>query len=247
MKIPPKKPHFFKPILPGFKNGLKIPIGFLKYLKGQDHIKRCAVLRSAGKKWRIKLNDKRFEEGWGKFSEENDLKLGDMLVFRHEGNMEFEVFIFDSSHCDREYAEYLQGEGGGGRGARAVEEILKKFEFKEAAIDNPCGQSHVVCIVRSYCLSKCYFRLPGKFARANGLINKKCRLIIRDEKRRSWNLKLYTSCSQVYIGGRWAEFRVANDIKEGDHITFKVVANGEMPIWKFHGKYSGKKDAKQSP
>ncbi|KAJ8538805.1 hypothetical protein K7X08_030101 [Anisodus acutangulus] len=50
-----------------------------------------------------------------------------MLVFRHEGNMEFEVCIFDSSHCDREYVEYLQEEGGG---ARYVEEISKKFGFK---------------------------------------------------------------------------------------------------------------------
>ncbi|KAK6781594.1 hypothetical protein RDI58_019390 [Solanum bulbocastanum] len=232
MKIPSKKPHFFKPILPGFKNGIKIPIGFLKYLKGYEHIKR-AVLKRGGKKWRIKLNELRFEEGnWGKFVEENDLQLGDLLVFRHEGNMEFEVSVFDSSHCDREYAEYLQeeGEGGGGR-ARTVEEISKEFEFKEAATHN---QSHVVCNVTAYCLSKCYFCLPGKFARANGLINKKCSLIIRDEKRRSWSLKLYTSYSQVYIGGRWAELRDANDIKEGDHITFKVVANGEMPIWEFH-------------
>ncbi|XP_049349767.1 B3 domain-containing protein REM5-like [Solanum verrucosum] len=128
MKIPSKKPHFFKPILPGFKNGIKIPIGFLKYLKGYEHIKR-AVLKRGGKKWRIKLNEHRFEEGnWGKFVEENDLQLGDLLVFRHEGNMEFEVSVFDSSHCDREYAEYLQEEGGGR--ARTVEEISKKFEFK---------------------------------------------------------------------------------------------------------------------
>ncbi|XP_015085026.1 B3 domain-containing protein REM8-like isoform X1 [Solanum pennellii] len=230
MKIPSKKPHFFKPILPGFKNGIKIPIGFLKYLKGYEHIKR-AVLKRGGKKWRIKLNEHRFEESnWGKFVEENDLQLGDLLVFRHEGNMEFEVYVFDSSQCDREYAEYLQEEGGGGR-AQTVEEISKEFEYKEATTRN---QSHVVCKVRGYCLSKCYFRLPGKFARANGLINKKCSLIIRDEKRRSWSLKLYTSYSQVYIGGRWAELRDANDIKEGDHITFKVVANGKMPIWEFH-------------
>ncbi|KAJ8561122.1 hypothetical protein K7X08_027312 [Anisodus acutangulus] len=230
MKIPPKKPHFFKPILPGFKNGLKIPIVFLKYVKEYEHIKR-AILKKAGKKWRVKLNDQRFEAGWGKFTVENDVQLGDMLVFRHEGNMEFEVTIFDSSHSDREYAEYLQEEGGG---ARDVEEISKKFEIKEAATDNPSGQSHVVCIVRSYCLSKSYFRLPGKFSRENGLINKKCGLIIRDERQRSWNLKLYTSTSQVYIGGKWAEFRDANDIKEGDHIKFVVVSNGKRPIWKFH-------------
>ncbi|XP_059305792.1 B3 domain-containing protein REM8-like isoform X1 [Lycium ferocissimum] len=240
MKVAPKKPHFFKPILPGFKNGLKIPIGFLKYLKGYEHIKR-AVLKRAGKKWLVKVNDQLLKAGWRKFAKENELQLGDLLVFRHEGNMEFEVTIFDSSHCDREYVEYLQGGGGG---ARTIEEISKKFEFKEAATDDPIGQSHVVCIVRSYCLSKSYFRLPGEFSRANGLINKKCRLIIRDEKRRSWNLKLYTSTSQVYIGGKWAEFRDANDIKGGDHITFVVVANGKRPIWNFYSNGTEKPEHK---
>nr|XP_016469446.1 PREDICTED: putative B3 domain-containing protein REM15 isoform X6 [Nicotiana tabacum] len=77
-------------------------------------------------------------------------------------------------------------------------------------------------------------RLPGKFTKANGLKNKKCGLIIRGERQRSWNLKLYTSYSQVYIGGKWGEFRDANDIKVGDRIMFEVVANGERPIWKFH-------------
>ncbi|XP_055821815.1 B3 domain-containing protein REM9-like [Solanum dulcamara] len=107
MKVPPKKPHFFKPIQSGFKNGLKIPIGFLKYLKGHDQHEH-AILRRAGKKCLVKLNEHRFEEGWGKFAEEHDVQLGDMLVFRHEGKMEFEVSIFDSTHCDREYAEYMQ-------------------------------------------------------------------------------------------------------------------------------------------
>ncbi|KAM3266552.1 B3 domain-containing protein REM14-like [Capsicum annuum] len=107
MEIPPKKPHFFKPILPGFKNGLKIPIGFLKYLKGHDHIEHV-VLKRAGNKWLVKMNGRRLEDGWEKFAEEHDLRLGDMLIFRHEGDMDFDVSIFDSTHCDTEYAEYMQ-------------------------------------------------------------------------------------------------------------------------------------------
>ncbi|XP_049349766.1 B3 domain-containing protein REM10-like [Solanum verrucosum] len=109
MKIPLKKPHFFKPILPGFKDGLNIPIGFLKYLRGHEHIKH-ALLKSAGKKWLVKVDGRCFKEGWKKFVEDHDLQLGDLLIFRHEGDMEFEVSIFDSTHCDREYVEYLEVE-----------------------------------------------------------------------------------------------------------------------------------------
>ncbi|MCD7446412.1 hypothetical protein HAX54_006021 [Datura stramonium] len=246
MKIPPKKPHFLKPIQLGFKHSLKIPVGFFKYLKGQEHIEH-AVLKWAGKKWRIKLNDKRFEEGWGKFSEENDLKLGDMLVFRHEGNMEFEVSIFDSTHCDREYAEYLQDE----RGDHTVEEISKKFKFKEkpssgiklskkasshlkdATHHKSFGHSHFECTIREYCSSGRYMYLPQQFTHANGLTNKKCDLIIRDERQMSWNLKLSSCETRTYIGGGWSKFIADNCLKKGDRIMFEVVTNGETPIWKF--------------
>lgn len=66
MKIPPKTPQFFKPILKGFKNGIKIPTGFLKYLKGHDHIEH-AILRRVGKMWLVKVNGWRLEDGWKKF------------------------------------------------------------------------------------------------------------------------------------------------------------------------------------
>ncbi|PHT64083.1 hypothetical protein T459_32066 [Capsicum annuum] len=85
----------------------KVPIGFLKYLKGHDHVEHV-VLKRAGKKWLVKLNGRRFKDGWEKFAEEHDLQLGDMLIFRHEGDMDFDVSIFDSTRCDTEYAEYLQ-------------------------------------------------------------------------------------------------------------------------------------------
>ncbi|KAM3270578.1 hypothetical protein P3S67_028780 [Capsicum chacoense] len=125
MKIPPKKPHFIKPTQKGFKHGLTIPTGFLKYLKARDQIEHV-VLRSGGKSWLVKVKGCRFKAGWAAFVEEHDLQLGDLLIFRHEGDMEFEVSIFDSSHCDREYAEYLQEE----EGCDNVEETSKNFKFK---------------------------------------------------------------------------------------------------------------------
>ncbi|KAH0641571.1 hypothetical protein KY289_032545 [Solanum tuberosum] len=221
--------HFQCIVRPNYiSNGyLKIPIGFLKYLEGLNHIKH-AILKRMGKKWLVKVNGWRLEEGWEKFAEEHDLQLGDFLVFKHEGDMEFEVSIFDSSHCDREYTEYLQ-EGGDN-----AEETFKKVEFKEAATHNSRGQSHFQCIVRPNYISNGYLRLPKHFAIVNGLANKKCGLIVSDERQRSWNFRLvaYDSCVRVY--GEWSIFCVVNNLMEGDYMTFEVVANGENPIWKFH-------------
>ncbi|XP_049376775.1 B3 domain-containing protein REM10-like, partial [Solanum stenotomum] len=226
----------------------KIPIGFLKYLKGHDQHEH-AILRRAGKTWLVMVNGWRLEEGWKKFANENDLQLGDMLVFRHEGDMEFEVSIFDSSHCDREYAEYLQQEAG----FNNVEETCNKFKFEgksnlcimssgeafpcaEADTYNPCSLSHFECIVKPYCVTHSYLRLPKLFAMENGLFNKKCDVIIRDERQRSWNLRLATHDCRVHLLGGWREFRVANDLNEGDYMMFEVIANGEKPIWEFRGK-----------
>ncbi|PHT39983.1 hypothetical protein CQW23_18837 [Capsicum baccatum] len=140
----------------------KIPIGFLKYLKGHDHIEHV-VLKRAGNKWLVKMNGRRLEDGWEKFAEEHDLQLGDMLIFRHEGDMEFDVSIFDSTHCVTKYVEYMQ----------IVEEKDKKVEDKNEddevvedendeededdeayTHDKPFGQSHFEFTIRQYCLSK---------------------------------------------------------------------------------------------
>ncbi|XP_060181889.1 B3 domain-containing protein REM5-like [Lycium barbarum] len=247
MKIPPKKPHFFKPIQPGFKNGLKIPIGFLKYLKGHDHFKH-AILKKAGKKWLVKVNGHQFKAGWAEFVQQHDLQLGNILVFRHEGNMEFEVSIFDSSHYDREYAEYMQEEEE--EETNNVQETSHKFAFKEkpspniklskkasshveAATHNKSfGHSRFEYTITEYCLSSYRLFLPQQFTYANGLTNKKCGLIIRDESQRSWNLKLVCWETRAYIGGGWLKFIADNCLKEGDRIMFEVVTDGETPIWR---------------
>ncbi|XP_060179535.1 B3 domain-containing protein REM10-like isoform X2 [Lycium barbarum] len=241
MKVPPKKPRFFKPILPGFKNGLKIPTGFLKYLKGHEHIKR-AVLKSDGKKWLVKLNGRQLEDGWKKFVEELNLQLGDLLIFRHEGDMEFEVSIFDSSHLDREY--------GAEEKEHTPEETSKKREFKEkpkpnimsshkalpdieAAKDILLDRPHLFSTVKSHWISKFVMHVPKLFARESGLINRRCRIMIRDEQR-SWEFKLYYSASGTFIGGGWREFCAANSLKEGDRIMFEIFSKGETPILKFY-------------
>ncbi|PHT38863.1 hypothetical protein CQW23_22436, partial [Capsicum baccatum] len=269
----------------------KIPIGFLKYLKGQEHV-TCAVLKRDGKKWRVQVNGRKLEEGnWGKFVEEFDLQVGNLLVFSHEGNMEFEISIFDSSQCSR--AEYMQedvvkdevevDEEEEEEEEYEVEEEEDEYEVeeeeeneyeedededeeeeakevaiddneeeneyeededkdeeeeaKEVAIDdNSCERSHFECTIGKFCLFRSTLFLPQQFALANGLTNKKCKLIISDERQRSWKLKTCSSSNpraRAYIRNGWRKFIAENCIKEGDRIKFEVVTNGKTPIWKF--------------
>ncbi|KAM3379417.1 hypothetical protein P3S68_011831 [Capsicum galapagoense] len=88
--------------------------------------------------------------------------------------------------------------------------------------------------IKEYNISQRYLYLPQHFAYANGLTNKKCDLIIRDdERKRSWNLRPCSCETRTLIGGGWPKFISDNLLKKGDHIMFEVVTNGETPIWKF--------------
>uniref|UniRef100_M1CHN8 DNA binding protein n=1 Tax=Solanum tuberosum TaxID=4113 RepID=M1CHN8_SOLTU len=242
MKIPPKKPHFFKPIQPGFKNGLKIPIGFLKYLKGNDNVEH-AILKRGGYKWPMKVNGHRFEAGWVEFVEQQGLKLGDILMFRHEGNMEFEVSIFDSTHCDRDYVEYMEEGGGGGGGDHTSEE---KFKFKDImkkpsnmsllnaqVVTSTSGDDHhpsFSSTVKPYCFTRAFL--------SNGLMNRKCEMVLKDEAQRCWSVWIGRAGRHFGILRGWTKFRAENGLRVGDAYKFELIKNGEMPIAQFHCKCS---------
>uniref|UniRef100_M1AKH4 DNA binding protein n=2 Tax=Solanum tuberosum TaxID=4113 RepID=M1AKH4_SOLTU len=155
--------------------------------------------------------------GWREFRVANDLNAGDYMMFEVIANGEKPIWKFRDKPNPN------------------IVSTRKAFPKEEFATCSSFGQSHLECIVWPYCLSRNYFRLPRGFARANGLINKKCGLVIRDERQRSWNLRIDTYGYGVYIAKGWRKFRVENDLKEGDCMMFEVVTNGEKPIWKFYG------------
>ncbi|KAK4729175.1 hypothetical protein R3W88_022163 [Solanum pinnatisectum] len=253
MKIPPKKPHFLKPILPGFKQQITIPIGFFKYLKGQGN--EYALLRRASKKWSVKVNGRRLEDGWEEFVKDHDLQLGNILIFRHEGDMEFEVAVFDSSCCEREYEQGVHGREE--EKVCIVEESSKKLKFKEkpkpnikksgkgfsnvkaAYKDMHLSRSHFICTIRPYCLTKYCLCIPKQFARENRLIDRRCEIIVRDEQR-SWTFGVHTSGKNTFIGSGWHEFCHTKCLEKGDILMFEIVSNGETPVFRFH-------DLRESP
>ncbi|XP_015084057.1 B3 domain-containing protein REM10-like [Solanum pennellii] len=240
MKFAPKKPHFFKPILPNFKHGIKIPVAFCKHLKGcnQEH----AILRKSGKKWQVKVNGRLLDEGWAIFAKENDLQLGDCLIFRHEGDFEFEVSIFDSNHFERVYEQTPKGgEEINHTCKKIISQGLTKLNVKsneiipkvEAAENMPLDRPHFIFTVTPYCLTRDHVQLPVQFARDNSLMNRRCTITIRDEQR-SLTFALYSSGAHTYIKGKWREFCIANCLKKGDQIMLAILDNGMNPVLRFY-------------
>ncbi|PHT44708.1 hypothetical protein CQW23_13866 [Capsicum baccatum] len=229
---------------------------FSKHLKGinQEH----AILRRAGKKWRVKVNGRLLGEGWAKFVEEHDLQLGDLLIFRHEGAMEFEVSIFDSNQFEREYEQTPEGVNEAG------EEINHNCKFtsqdlranasnaslqpegkkpnlddkrvssrrKEAnvlASTSANADSQFVTIIKPYAVIRALVYLPSAFARPNGLM-RRCKMILRDEKQRSWSVQLGSVGPRFGITRGWRQFREANAVQLGDTYKFELIDNGTIPV-----------------
>lgn len=73
-----------------------------------------------------------------------------------------------------------------------------------------------------------------QFAKLNGLNNRHCRMMLRDQKQRSWPAELGYDRYHVYIRHGWCEFRKANGLKEGDAFILKLIAEGKNPIMELH-------------
>ncbi|GMQ02669.1 hypothetical protein CsSME_00048784 [Camellia sinensis var. sinensis] len=235
--IVPSKPHFFKPLLPGFHHGLKIPVSFFKYLNNEN----CehAVLRTSCGMWQVKIEgDQRFEgAGWTDFAKRHDLQVGDFLVFRHEGDMVFDVMAFDQSACEREY-QPLDDEDKDDEESSESEsskDISRKLIYCNLLNRKSSDLRNVYTNIYSKTTIFHDF-IPRGFARSEGLIDRRCEMIIIDEKQqKSWQVRLSHKCDgQVYIGRGWREFRIANGLKQGDTLSFELICKGTKPVIGFH-------------
>ncbi|KAF8388726.1 hypothetical protein HHK36_025406 [Tetracentron sinense] len=197
------------------------------------------ILRSCcGKSWRVKINGLRFEEGWKDFARDHSLRVGDFLVFRYEKDMVFDVLVFDTSACERDYPWFHFKVDDQMEEKEGKVEMLKDFKSvtkARRAMARPkvqakaCSFSHghprFKITVKQYILKKGRLNIPRGFARRNGLTSKCCTMTIRDQKGRSWPviLRHKKSDGQVYIGRGWRQFSLANGLKKGDVCTFQLI------------------------
>ncbi|KAM7489206.1 hypothetical protein LguiB_026690 [Lonicera macranthoides] len=75
--------------------------------------------------------------------------------------------------------------------------------------------------------------IPTEFARSNGLIGRNCEIIMKDEKGRSWPLRLKHNRSHVCISRGFHHFLAATDLKEGVSFIIHLLQNGNKPLMNF--------------
>ncbi|VVB10772.1 unnamed protein product [Arabis nemorensis] len=102
----PTNPHFFQPLLLGFTSHLNIPVNFFSKYVQEKNKDKTAKLRSdvSDKTWEVKIDDgRRLTGSWKEFVVAHDLRIGDVIVFRHEGDLVFHVTALGPSCCEIEY------------------------------------------------------------------------------------------------------------------------------------------------
>ncbi|CAF2047487.1 unnamed protein product, partial [Brassica napus] len=101
----PHEPHFFKPLLPGFQSGVTIPLAFFsKHIEGKTNQKTWKLRSDASDQtWEVIQEGRTLTGGWKDFTTTHDLQIGDLVIFKHEGDMVFHVTPFGPSCCEIQY------------------------------------------------------------------------------------------------------------------------------------------------
>ncbi|KAG2286855.1 hypothetical protein Bca52824_046459 [Brassica carinata] len=101
----PHEPHFFKPLLPGFQSGVTIRLAFFsKHIEGKTNQKTWKLRSDASDQtWEVIQEDRTLTRGWKDFTTAHDLQIGDLVIFKHEGDMVFHVTPFGPSCCEIQY------------------------------------------------------------------------------------------------------------------------------------------------
>ncbi|KAJ4889748.1 B3 domain-containing protein REM17 [Raphanus sativus] len=219
----PVNPHFFQPLLPGFHSHLTIPIPFfLKHLQGrnQDHVKIAKLTTDASDRtWTVKIDGLKLTDGWEDFAVAHDLRIGDIIVFRHERELVFHITAMGPSFCEIQYTS-----------------SSSHNNINESSSSS--DHSRFVAKVSASNLKFDRLYLPMSFARANGLDKMSGEeIILLNEEGRSWSLKLKHDKADMhtFIRPGWRRFCAENKMSHG-HYTLKLVQNSGPPVIRLCGR-----------
>ncbi|CAH2077351.1 unnamed protein product [Thlaspi arvense] len=175
--------------------------------------------------WKVKLEGRRLTVGWKEFTVAHDFRIGDIIIFRHEGDLVFHVTSFGPSCCEIQYVKESIGNLSTKKNV--------KTEPESRSSDQPC----FVARVTDSNLREDTMFLPRKFGwLLDGLNKGNNKISLANEGERIWTLilKFRESSRTFYMRGGWRSFCHENGLEPGDIITFKIGSNSKiMPLLRF--------------
>ncbi|CAN1140488.1 Putative B3 domain-containing protein REM15 [Linum perenne] len=250
------KPHFFQPLLPGFHNDFSIPVEFGKYLVGREE---NAVMRSPGGKiYRVKMKERKFEDGWKEFVDEHDLHVGDLLLFRlvDAAEMTFQVMVFDPAASERPYpcnkvdvkAEQIESPlhqcpdisdpPQTRRDLNSGTPMRKIGNDKDSPAPAMPVYPYFVVSVTTDHLERGRLRFPSNFSKIHGLELTNSEAVVYNEQGRTWPVRInyYSRSSRsTYLERGWKAFQWENGLKLGDTFNLELVKGGQEPVFRVSG------------
>ncbi|KAL2491262.1 B3 domain-containing protein REM5 [Abeliophyllum distichum] len=221
--------HFFKVMSRDFHTELPLPKAFCRNLK----VEQPANVASCRGSWKVNVGKGSngmmcFEEGWADFVQKHDLSVGDIVVFKHVGEMDFKAFVFDFTACEKEFDEDLAERNEGSAGVCNNSEAIKTNAGASCQQrDNP----YFVITMKHHnspASRPQYVRIPAEFWKSKGL-NRKTSLNLRDPSGKKWSveLKYYkrSGNGRVIVDRGWKQFYESNKLKIGDTCKFELSHN----------------------
>ncbi|XP_033137160.1 B3 domain-containing protein REM7-like isoform X1 [Brassica rapa] len=201
----PREPHFFKPLLPGFHSGVAIPLDFYsKHIQGAEINKPWKLRSDASDQiWEVIREGRTLTKGWKEFTEAHDLRIGDIVIFKHEGDMVFHVTPFGPSCCEILWSD-------------ADDAPTFSYDYCFLAEVTPTNQKD----------DKMF--LPVEAMRC-GALNQQCKEVkLVNKEGKSWTARFGFSESDgaYYISRGWRKFCRDNRCTNGDLFVFNVVRDG---------------------
>ena len=62
--------------------------------------------------WEVKMDGRRLTQGWQEFTTSHDLRVSDIVIFRHDGDLLFHVTTFGPSCCEIQYDDVFHKSSG---------------------------------------------------------------------------------------------------------------------------------------
>lgn len=228
---PARSSRFFKVMTPGFLSKISMPVTFCDLLDSEKQRLDIVVLSTEKGSWEVKVGDRDergrswLEKGWGEFAKRHDVRVGDFLVFEHQGDGRFRVFVFSPSGCEKsmDEVEWQMKQSTTVLRKGGCENKLEAVVQDTTSFGVPNNPHFIATIVPSNCSCKNpYMNIPTTFSDRNPIVDSTRRMVLRDPLGRLWPVKLQKRIKRRYhFTAGWNEFYVANKLKTGDVCVFE--------------------------
>ncbi|KAL1221440.1 putative B3 domain-containing protein REM15 [Cardamine amara subsp. amara] len=219
---------------------LNLPKRFVRENGLDTRCGEIVLMNEKGRSWTSELKGKESDQvtyiygGWRSFCGDNGLKAGVMVTFKLIQRGRTLALCFWSSKEPKEEANEVVSISTEPESEEEISigKIQRKKkprrETESSSLDPTCFVANVAPSTLRYDI----LNLPMKFVRVNGIVVGSGKIVLMNEKGRSWTLKLRQkpSCGTTYIRRGWRSFCHANGLKAGSFFTFKLIQKGRTQV-----------------